>query len=93
MFEYIFEWLKNISSYLLLVNMLISILPNKEYQKYIRFFCGLILVTMLMTPLMQMFDIKADFKEIYHSIEYKNAVDELNRAAEIAVIEREDIDE
>ena len=93
MFDYIYEWLKNLSAYLLLVHMVMGILPNEEYRKYIRFFCGLVLIVMLMTPILQLFELEADFKEIYHSIEYKNVVEELKKAGEIAVIEREELHE
>lgn len=93
MFEFVYEWLKNLSAYLLLVHMVINILPNEEYRKYIRFFCGLVLIVMLVTPLFQLFNLEADFKEIYHSIEYKNVIEELEKAGEIAVVESEGADE
>lgn len=81
----IYEWLKNLSGYMLLVTMVSNLLPSEDYRKYIRFFCGLILIVMLSMPLFQLFNIEKDFKEIYQSTEYENMVRELEEADQIVV--------
>lgn len=85
MFAYIYEWLKNLTTYTVLVAVVMQLLPNEEYRKYIRFFCGMVLIVMLITPFFQMIGIREDFEEIYRSKEYERVVRELEEAGEMAV--------
>lgn len=87
MFDYVYEWLKNLTTYTVLVAVVMQLLPSEEYRKYIRFFCGMVLIVMLMTPLFQVLGIREDFEEIYHSREYEQVVRELEEAGELAVKE------
>ncbi|MGN0404216.1 MAG: stage III sporulation protein AF [Bariatricus sp.] len=56
MFNYFYEWLRNLAFYMVLMTAVLHLIPNKSYEKYIRFFCGLILVILLMTPVMKVMD-------------------------------------
>ena len=40
MFTYIYDWIKNLVFYLILMTMLMQIIPDSDYKKYIRFFYG-----------------------------------------------------
>lgn len=53
MFNYFYEWLRNLAFYMVLVTAVLQLIPNRSYEKYIRFFCGLILVILLLTPVMR----------------------------------------
>ena len=55
MFEYLYEWLRNISYYLILVTAVTYVLPSNSYRKYIRLFTGLVLIMMLLTPVLNLF--------------------------------------
>lgn len=89
MFGYLYEWLENLAGYTILTVMVTQILPNDDYRKYIRFFCGMILIVMLVTPLFQVFGIKDDYEKIYQDLEYQNMVNELEEAAKMAIVEGE----
>lgn len=56
MFNYFYEWLRNLAFYMVLVTAVLQLIPNRSYEKYIRFFCGLILVILLLTPVMRVID-------------------------------------
>lgn len=86
MFAYIYEWLKNLTTYTLLVAIIMQLIPSEEYRKYIRFFCGMVLIIMLMTPLLQLFDMKGEFEELYQSREYERMIRELEEAERMAII-------
>ena len=58
MFGSLYEWLQNISYYLILVTAVTYVLPSGSYRKYIRFFTGLVLILMLLIPVMNLFRIK-----------------------------------
>ena len=51
MIDKIYEWVKNLSFYLVLVTALLQMLPDSDYRKYIRFFTGLVLIALLLTVL------------------------------------------
>jgi len=55
MFEYLYEWLQNISYYLILVTAVTYVLPSNSYRKYIRLFTGLVLIMMLLIPVLDLF--------------------------------------
>ena len=70
MFEHLYEWLRNLSFYLILINVILYAIPENGYRKYIRFFTGLVLIFMLMTPIFQLLgresfvlDMEMDFLE------------------------------
>lgn len=59
MFEYLYKWLQELSYYLILVTAVTNVLPSNAYRKYIRFFTGLILILMLLTPVMNLLKIES----------------------------------
>lgn len=81
MFDYIYEWLKNLAFYMILVTAVIRVLPDSSYQKYIRFFSGLILVVLLMTPILRLTGMKDTFAQLYKSAAYEQEIREIEEAA------------
>lgn len=84
MFDYIYEWLRNLTTYTLLVAVVMQLIPNEDYRKYIRFFCGMVLIVMLISPLFQLVGIQEEFEQIYQSKEYERIVRELEEAGNMA---------
>lgn len=82
MFDYIYQWLQNLAFYMILVTAVIHVLPESSYQKYIRFFCGLILVILLASPILKLFGMKENFEELYYNAEYEQTQKEIEEAAE-----------
>ena len=52
MLEEIYSWIQNISVYLIVTAAVMHAIPGKEYEKYVRFFSGLVLILLLLTPLL-----------------------------------------
>lgn len=65
MFESIYEWLRNLSFYLILVTAVTHVLPGNGYKKYIHFFTGLVLISMLLMPVLEIFNEEVKVNEIY----------------------------
>lgn len=58
--EAIYNWLEQLACYLILVTAVLHALPDFGYKKYIRFFTGLILVLLLASPVLQLFQTDVD---------------------------------
>lgn len=77
MLNYIYDWIENIAFYLVILVAVIQMIPKSSYQKYIRFFAGMILILMLAGPIVKLFGM-TDFK----SIEYQSTFREIKEASE-----------
>ena len=85
MFVNLYEWLKDVSFYLILVTAVLYVLPSNSYRKYIRFFTGLVLIILLLNPVLSLFGMKEytekDFIEKFE-VGYKGKVDEWKKKME-----------
>lgn len=57
----VFEWMKTITYFYLLLTVSLHLLPNPSYKKYLKQFMGLYLMTLLVIPVLTLF---RDGKEI-----------------------------
>lgn len=79
MIDKIYEWVKNLSFYLVLVTALLQMLPDSDYRKYIRFFTGLVLIALLLTPVLKTLH-AGDFKtEILQDADWQEFQDKLQK--------------
>ena len=58
----LYQWLQDLAVYLILVSAILQALLQESYQKYIRFFSGLVLIILLMTPLLRLTDMEDSFR-------------------------------
>ena len=72
MLDYIYGWMENIAFYMVLIVAVMQMIPNGSYQKYIRFFAGMILILMMMGPLLKIFQM-----DKYQSAEYEKQLEEI----------------
>lgn len=77
MVESIYTWMQNIVFYLVIVTAVLEVLPGGNYQKYIRFFTGLVLMVLLLTPILNLAGVKEIFTELYHGYEYEQQKQEI----------------
>ncbi len=82
MIEAIYTWMKNIVFYLVIVTAVLEVLPGTAYQKYIRFFTGLVLTLLLLTPFLSLTGAGEVFTELYHGYEYEQYKRELQEQEE-----------
>lgn len=74
MFEFLYEWIRNIAFYMVLATAVIQILPDNAYKKYIRFFTGMILIMLLMTPVLKIFGMEESFHTIFVNETYEQEI-------------------
>ena len=82
MLEYIYEWIGNIAFYMIMVTAVLHLLPNSDYQKYIRFFTGLVLVIFLATPILKIFGMEKDLANLYDSRAYQEQMKKIEESSE-----------
>lgn len=50
--EEIYSWMKNLAVFYILLTCVIHLLPDRRYERYVRFFMGLLLILMLCSPIL-----------------------------------------
>lgn len=52
MLEEVYKWIQNIAVYLVVVTAMLHAVPGKDYERYIRFFSGLVLIVLIFMPVL-----------------------------------------
>ena len=66
--EAIYSWIKCLAIFYILLTMLIHLVPTGKYQRYVRFFMGLLLMVMLITPMLSILEKAKTLPESFSSI-------------------------
>ena len=82
MFQELYGWMQDISVYLVLTAAVLYALPGSEYKKYIRFFTGMVLILMILTPVFRLFGMEDQVTNFYKSREYEEKIEEIENATE-----------
>ncbi len=48
--DQLYEWIRNITYYLIFITVVENLLPNKKYEKYVKFFAGMVLILLVLKP-------------------------------------------
>lgn len=75
----IYEWVRNITYYLIFITVVTNILPNKKYEKYLKLFAGMVLILIVLKPVTG--GLKLDDKLAYYfeSISFQKESDDLKK--------------
>lgn len=53
--EQLYQWIRNMAVFYILFTAVLHLAPDKKYEKYVRFFMGLLLIFMMSTPVFSLF--------------------------------------
>ena len=67
----IYSWIKCLAIFYILLTMIIHLVPTEKYQRYVRFFMGLLLIVMLITPLFSILKKTKTLPESFSSLYQK----------------------
>ncbi|MCI5700426.1 MAG: stage III sporulation protein AF [Lachnospiraceae bacterium] len=81
--ELIYEWMRNLVFYSLLVSVVMNVLPDSEYQKYIRFFLGMLLIIVVITPVLQILGLDETLAANYNILSLEESWQETMDQVEI----------
>lgn len=73
----IYNWILKVSFFAVLGSVILQMVPDHGFQKYVRFVLGLILAAMLIVPVMELFGKREVFENIYRNSAYKIQIREL----------------
>ncbi len=82
MFRYFYEWAQNLAFYMVLVTVVLHAVPDSGYKKYIRFFTGMVLILMILTPIFKIFGMDSQIVNFYQSREYEAKLREIEEATD-----------
>lgn len=63
--EAIYSWVKCLAIFYILLTMFIYLVPTEKYQRYVRFFMGLLLIVMLITPVLSILEKSRELPESF----------------------------
>lgn len=77
--DVIYEWIKNIAFYMISVSVVLKVLPGNQYQKYIQFFTGIILIILVFLPIIRLAGKEQTVKELYEGYTYEQKKEEFEQ--------------
>lgn len=80
--EELYEWIKDLAVFYILFTAILHLVPDGRYEKYIRFFMGLLLIVMMSTPV---FSILGKGQELAEDLQFY--FDEENQKKELRELE------
>ncbi len=80
MLEQLYEWIRGIAYFMVFAAMLDHVVPGEDYRKYIRFFTGLLLVVLLVTPLLKLAGMGGEILSLYRGSTYTEELEQIREA-------------
>ena len=69
MLSQLYDWLQNVICYFLLLTVVMNLLPDDSYKKYIRYYMGLLLILTFLSPIFQITDMGQKLESYIESFE------------------------
>lgn len=82
MFEYLYQWMENLAFYMVMITAVMHIIPDKGYQRYLRFFTGLILIIMLAAPIVKLLGMEGSWENLYENDEYLTQIEKIENTTD-----------
>ena len=78
----VYNWVKNLAFFAILSTAVLQMIPDQGFQKYVRFFTGLLMVSMLILPIFKVTGKENIFTDIYKSREYRELLEENSKKSQ-----------
>lgn len=63
--EELYQWIKNLGVFYILFTAVLHLVPDKKYERFVRFFMGILLIFMMCTPLFALFGKTSELMESF----------------------------
>lgn len=71
MTEGLYQWVENIAFYMVLMTAALHLIPGDGYRKYLKFFTGLLLILLVISPLLKVAGMEKTFEEVFQKHTYE----------------------
>ena len=66
--EELYLWIRNLAVFYIFFTAVLNLIPDRQYEKYVRFFMGLLLMVMLITPMLSILEKAKTLPESFSSL-------------------------
>lgn len=80
----IYEWIRSIVCYLILMTMILNLLPDKKYEKYLRLFTGVVFLLLVFGPFADLTGLEEKIAGTFERLTFQNDAALLKREIEDA---------
>ena len=80
--EGIYDWIRNLISFLLLMTLITNLLPDKKYEKYLRLFTGAVFLLLFFSPLTDLYGLERKMAGAFERITFQTDVQLLKKEIE-----------
>ncbi len=87
----LYQWVAGILCFMIFASAVRAVLPSKKYEKYIRFFTGMVLILVVVQPVMEPFGLEDRLARYFEAIGFQREAQDLKR--EILGIERQRLEQ
>ena len=70
-------WGRQIFIVCIISNIFIRLVPSQKYEKYIKYICGIILLVICITPMLELFNSSFSFSQIYEKFQNGSSMKQL----------------
>ena len=72
----VYEWVRNITYYMIFITVAGNLLANSKYEKYLRFFAGMVLILLVLKPLTGGLRLDERIAYLFESITFQKEADD-----------------
>lgn len=72
----VYEWVRNITYYMIFITVVGNLLADSKYEKYLRFFAGIILILLVLKPLTGSLRLDERIAYLFESISFQKEADD-----------------
>lgn len=73
----VYNWVKNIAFFMILMSLILNLLPNVQYQKYLKLFSGMVMIILVVSPLMGFLHLDESLERYLNQITFTEEINEL----------------
>lgn len=77
--EAVYGWVKNIIYYVIFISVVNNLLADTKYEKYLRFFSGMVLILVTAGPLLDGFGLERQLTALFEQISFQNDAEQLQQ--------------
>lgn len=75
----LYSWVGSIAFYLIFITVVVNLLPNKKYEKYIKLFSGMVFILLVLKPLTGGLRLEDKIAYYFESFTFQNDADDLKK--------------